>query len=315
MGLSEHIRAGALLQRTNVVVLDTFGSGSGSVNAGGTYGVLGIIPQQQCRLRLYDTEQSRDDLAEISRSFGQPLVSASTSLIADLSMSSATVNQIINIDPVKFGHANSTTDPKMYWRLDPVAPGNQVIVIRNLLEDLNIEPNINTFYKESNRRVISIGTSSLQAGPVILLSGSLSSFTPPTTPATYMLISASLTDMGGGYQPGYLARFRLYSSASGIFDATEKYRPFSTEPAENVYLVVDMIMTGSETIHFVPKIFGANVKNMGTNLESIKDDASKVRGQNEMYYTLENLTYYDPGSPGGVPINAKVNLYVYALED
>lgn len=313
MGLAEHIRAGALLSRTNVVIADTYGSGSGSVNAGGTYGVLGVITSQQCRLRLYDTEESRDDLAEVNRPFGIPLVSASTALIADFSMSGAVTNQLFNVDPVKFGHAKSITDPKMYWRIDPAQQNSQVIVVRNLLEDLNIQPQNNTFYKEPNRRVISASFNSLQPGPGTFASGTISTFDSPTTPTTYMLISASLTGVGGTSQPGYVARFRMYASSSALYDTTEKNRAFSTEPSESAYLIVDMIMSGSETIHFVPKIFGANLKNMGRDLTLIKDDASKTKGQNEIYYIMENITYLQ--TPGGSVIDPQVNLYVYALED
>jgi hypothetical protein len=50
-------------------------------------------------------------------------------------------------------------------------------------------------------------------------------------------------------------------------------------------LLVDVIITGSETTYFIPKIIGANLENMGTVLNAL----NVPQGNNELYYIFQSM--------------------------
>jgi hypothetical protein len=117
-------------------------------------------------------------------------------------------------------------------------------------------------------------------------------------PRTFLLVSASLDD-------GDFGRIRLYNKYSSIEDESEKTRPFSTEPSESVGLIVDAVITGSEgVLYFSPKLVGANLNNLQSNLLE-----SQVDGDKEIYYILQNA------SSSGAPVTITTSLHIFAIED
>jgi hypothetical protein len=70
-----------------------------------------------------------------------------------------------------------------------------------------------------------------------------------------------------------------------------------------------MILSGSETTYFTPKIIGANLQTMGTDLNAIRTDRVAIVGLNELYYVIQN-----PNTSGPIlPISASI--HVFSLED
>jgi hypothetical protein len=124
-----------------------------------------------------------------------------------------------------------------------------------------------------------------------------------TVPKTYLMVSASLSNVD------HIARLRLYAVSSSLYNTQEKTRPFSTEPSASVQIVADMILSGSETTYFTPKIIGTNLQNLENNLENIRAIQEKIAGKNEIYYVLENAA-----TTGGAQ-TIEVSMYVYSLED
>lgn len=298
MGLEEHIKAGAQLTRDTIII--TAPTGSGSVDLGPAFAVLKIQTDTPIRLRLYDNEQSRDTATEISRPFG---LSADTSiaLIGDFSMSAAGAYEIA---PAVFGFCSSSNPSSTFYRVENATgqPSQSIVrITRYLLEDRGVPPTTGSFYTINNRRVISIDYSGTNIPSASIVSGTISTGVS-TVPQTYMLISASLDNVA------HKVRFRLYATSSAIFNATERTRPFTTEPSEVVALLTDVVIDdGSETVYFTPKIFGANLENMGNDLLLTAESTAKISGDSEIYYYLQNLT--------SVAINPVVSMSLYALED
>ncbi len=290
MGLAEQLKAGASLERKNVTVLT---AGTGSVALGSAYMILEVQTDIPCRLRLYDNQSSRDDATEQARAFGSSNIADSISLVADLSMSSAGG---YTIDPVLYGVSGDLTNA--YYRVDG-AVGNPTILFRIFpLDDSNFPATPSTAYSLDNRRTLTGITGSLLEGEL-----HYGTIVASSIPKTYLLVSASL-DVGS-----HKARVRLYRSSGSISDANEQARPISTEPSSSVDLLVDVYLTGSTTTYFTPKIIGANLQNMGTNLSLIKGSTTAIQGKSELYYIIENINT----SGGEVPISASFN--VFALED
>lgn len=293
MGLSEQLIAGGVLERKATTFITDL-SGAGSVLLGSAYAVLGIEVNAPCRLRLYDNQQSRDDAAEASRPFGNVNISASVSLIADFSMSSAGK---YTVDPVLYGVVNNLANPQTFYSVTP-ASEVQVTITNFDIEDSNIAVGSGG-YAISNRRNLPIFTGSSAAFAAgAQVSGSILA---STIPQTYLLVSASLDNIA------HRARLRLYSTSGSLYNTTEKSRVFSTEPSSSANLIVDMILSGSEVTYFVPKIMGSNIQNMGTNLLTIRTNTSLISGKNELYYILDNV------GTSAAAISASV--HVYSLED
>lgn len=292
MGLKEHLKAGANLSRGSITFTDV--TGTGTVALGATYGILSIETNQACRLRLYDNQVSRDNTDEINRPFTSTtfaFVSSSTALVGDFSMSAG---GLYTIDPMLFGHAHD--GQSTYYRVEPA--GASITINRYLLENFAVQPNPTSAYNVNNRRTVTITpTASLNAlqyyGDILNDTG---------VPKTYLLVSASLSNAS-------VARLRLYSTSDALNDATEKTRAFATEPSESVHLISDMYLTGSSTFYFTPKIIGANLQTIGSDLNSLIGNQNNLIGESKMYYFLQNA------SSSGLPVTPSVNLYIYSLQD
>lgn len=298
MGLEEHIKAGAQLTRNAIV--NTLPTGSGSINLGSVYGILRLQSDVPIRLRLYETEESRDNITEINRPFGIFPSTSSISLIGDFSMSSAGA---YTIAPMVFGMCSSSVSPTTFYRLETATgqPSQSLLSItRYLMEDGNIVPDPLTFYTINNRRILTIQSSTSMSNDTIINSGTLST-NVDVIPQTFLMASASLANTQ------QQVRFRLYATSSAINNVTEKNRTFATEPSESVMLLVDAIISGSDTLYFSPKIFGANLETMGENLLSTSTDLNKLNGKSEMYYYVQNLS--------GFSANPEIKFSIYALED
>lgn len=288
MGLEQYIKAGANLTRDNVI-LQTSPSGSGSIDLGSAYVLLTLSTNSPCRLRLYDNSQSLENSGEINRSFGNTNISASVALVGDFSMS---VAGTYTIDPPMYGVVENTTTKLSHYRLNNTQSGvnPEITFTRYLIE--------NSAVSTLNRVNMPTITASLAAQR--LISGTVSA---TTIPRTYLLISASVS--GSSTR----ARLRLYSTNESLTNLTELSRSFATEPSNTSKLIVDAILSGSEITYFIPKIIGANLQTMGTNLSTIRRDQLAIMGNNELYYVLEN-----PNTAGSaIPITA--SLHVFALED
>jgi hypothetical protein len=285
MGLAEYIKAGAALQRT-VINLQTDITGSGSVDLGSAYVLLSMTTTVPCRLRLYDNSQSRDDTVERTRIFSNTNISASTALIGDFTMSAGTYT----IDPVVYGVVQNPISKLTYYRVDNTASGQfpQITFKRYLLENSSVST--------TSRKNIPVMTASLAANA--LVSGTLYDSQIPTT---YLLVSASVSGSGT------LARLRLYSTSQSFSDTVEVNRSFATESSATSKLIVDAIMSGSQTTYFIPKIVGVNLKNMGTDLNLIRNSIEKIMGANELYYILQNANT----TGGTVAISASVHLFSF----
>lgn len=298
MGLEEHIKAGAQLTRDTIIF--TAPTGSGSIDLGPAFAVLKIQTDTPIRLRLYDTEQSRDTLTEINRPFGLN-ADASIALIGDFSMSAAGTYEIA---PAVFGFCSSSNPSSTFYRIENATgqPSQSVVrVTRYLLEDKGVPPSTGSFYTINNRRVITIDYSGTNIPSGSIVNGTLSTGVS-TIPQTFMLISASLGNVA------HMVRFRLYATSSALSNVAEQNRPFTSEPSESVALLTDVIISnGNETVYFTPKIFGANLENMGNDLLLTAESTAKISGDSEIYYYLQNLTT--------VAINPVVSMSLYALED
>jgi hypothetical protein len=285
MGLAEYIKAGAGLQRT-VINLQTDITGSGSIDLGSAYVLLSMTTTAPCRLRLYDNSQSRDDTAEKTRIFGNTNISASTALIGDFTMSAGTYT----IDPVVYGVVENSISKLTYYRVDNTASGQfpQITFKRYLLENSSVST--------AARKSIPVMTASLAVNA--LVSGTLYNSQIPTT---YLLVSASVS--GSTTR----ARLRLYSTSQSFSDTVEVNRLFATESSATSKLIVDAIMSGSQTTYFVPKIIGVNLKNTGTDLNLIRNNIEKIMGENELYYILQNVNT----TGGTVAISASVHMFSF----
>lgn len=293
MGLAEQIRAGAALKRSTTT-LTTNATGSGSVDLGAAYAILRVKTSVPCRLRLYDNQVSRDDIGEQVRPFGITNVSASVALVGDLSMSVANVEY--TIDPIAYGVVTDPGSQLSYYRIENATTPPVIQLTTYLLEDRQVAAVGGSQYVVENRRTLPSIQAALAANATA--SGIISD---TIIPATYLLVSASLSDTS------HFARLRLYNVSASLTDTAELARQFRNEPSSSVGLIVDMILTGSEITHFVPKIIGANLDNVGSNLILAYLDRGKVLGDNELYYHLENK--------GAAPASITASLHVYTLED
>lgn len=288
MGLRQHIEAGAQLTRiTNTTATDPVGSGS--IALGSATALLRIQSSTTCRVRLYDNESSLLNAGEIARQYGNLNISSSVALIGDFTMSA---NQVNFIDPVLY---SIPEDGTVYYRVEPPASTNLNITYY-LMDDPNVTPQVGTAYSVDNRRTITIEESLPSDDtpvPGLWDAGSV--------PKTYLLVSASLSD------PDHAVRLRLYRVSSSVQLPDEQVRPFSTEPSASAQLIVDVLLSGSNPLYFVPKIIGANLDNMGTDLNIIKGNRTAFEGKAELYYILQNLTTTSD--------DVDVGLHLFALED
>lgn len=285
MGLAEQIRAGANLDRTDVT-FTTSATGIGSASIAPSYAILKIEASSPCRLRLYDNLSSRDEAGEIVRSFGSANISESVALVADFTMSQAGQ---YTVDPVLYAVSSDFYNPFTYYR---VSPASSIDIKLSIYPIESIAPGTGG-YVLNNRRTLSAITASLSAGATI--SGSIAA---PEIPQTYLLVSASTNNT---------TRLRIYSDTGSLSNSQELARPFSVEPSASFHLIADMILSGSKTTYFSPKIIGANLANMGENLLLIRGNQQLINGKNELYYILENIT--------ASPTNVSASLHIYSLED
>jgi hypothetical protein len=282
MGLKEYIKLGAKLTRDSISI-QTNVTGSGSVELGSAYILLSIQTTLPCRVRLYDNSQSLQDVTETNRVFGNTNIAASTALIGDFTMSAGTYT----IDPVVYGVVNPANTKLTYYRINNTGSGQYpaLTFARYLLEDAAIST--------GSRVSLPAITGSLTVGQII--SGSISNI---QIPKTYLLVSASLNAVSSS------ARIRLYSTSGSINDTVEKNRAFVTESQMNT-LLVDAIITGSETTQFIPKIIGANLADMGTVLNTLTVPA----GNNELYYIFQSMAI-----TGGAQ-NMTASIHVLSVEN
>ncbi len=288
MGLAEYVKAGIKLTRANIN-LSTDSIKSGSVDLGATYILLSITTDTPCRLRLYDTSQSRDNVGETNRLFGNTNISNSIALVGDFSMSTAGT---YTIDPTVYGLVTPASTKATYYRIDDVAsaPYPKINFNRYLLED--------SAQSIANRKNLPTITGNLSVSG--LVSGTISD---SQIPRTYLLVSASLSGSNS------VARLRLYSTSEAFSNLVEVSRSFSVEPVTGSKLIIDMVLSSSITTYFVPKIIGANLQTMGTDLNAIRNKTADIMGNNELYYILQN----GATAGGTVPISASV--HIFSLED
>lgn len=288
MGLAEYIKSGVVLKRESIKLV-TDVTGSGSVNLGSAYIVLSINTDKPCRLRLYDNSASCYNPLEKNRIFGDTNIPNNIALIGDLSMSSAGTH---TIDPVIYGVVEDFGSKSTFYKIDDVASAPYPVITFNryLLEDSNI----NT----SARRTLPAISSILSENQSI--TGSINNL---QIPKTYLLISASVSGSNT------LTRLRLYHTPDALLDSSEISRPFASESSADSSLMVDAIMSSSQITHFVPKIIGANLRYIEPNLNIIKNDITKIMGNNELYYILQNV------SSSGGPVSMSVSLHVFSLEE
>lgn len=288
MGLEQYIRAGANLERGVVNVTTTI-DGSGSIDLGSAYLLLNVSTTQPCRLRLYDNSQSLENSGEKVREFRSTNISSSVALIGDFSMS---VAGTYPIDPSLYGIVENTSNKLTYYRVENTQSGQYPVLTftRYLME----VPAVSI----ANRVTLPLITASL--GAQQLVSGTLSS---TAIPRTYLLVSASVSGVATR------TRVRLYSTSEAFSNIIEVSRSFATESSANSKLIVDAILSGSETTYFIPKIAGANLQTMGTNLNSIRTDRAAIMGNNELYYIIQNV------SPSGGTVATTASIHVFALED
>lgn len=291
MGLEQYIRDGAKLQRNNIS-LTTTEDGSGSVNLGSAYVLMNISTTAPCRLRLYDNLSSLQNIEENARGFNDTNISPSVALVGDFSMSAAGT---YTIDPVVYGIVENTAQKLTYYQVNNTQSGAYPVIsfTRYLMEDSVISI--------ANR--VTLPPISAALAPTEIASGTLYNV---DIPRTYLLVSASVSSLTG---PSVLARVRLYMTSESLNNATEKSRPFSTEPAVDTKLIVDAFVSSSETTYFIPKIAGANLQTIGTSLSLIKRNQTAMMGVNQIYYILEN-----PNTTGGT-VSTTASIHVFSLED
>lgn len=289
MGLAEYIKSGVQLSR-NITALDTNITGSGSVELGSIYALLSISTTVPCRLRLYDNEYSRDVATEVNRAFGDTNIAQNIALIGDFSMS-AVGNY--TIDPVLYGFVETASTKLTYYRIDNVstAPYPKLIFNTYLMENPSISTAGRKNFPEINA-VVSQGQT---------VRGAITNI---QIPRTYLLISGSLSGSASN-----IARVRMYYTSQSLTNAVEVSRSFATESAANSNLIIDAILSGSETTYFVPKIAGANLNTIESNLNLIKGDVNKIMGNNEIYYILQNI------SSSVTPVSMSVSFHIFSLED
>jgi hypothetical protein len=286
MGLAEYINSGMRLTRDNIT-FQTNDSGTGSVDLGSAYILLGINTTAPCRIRFYDNQESLMNLQEQTRTFDDRNISASIALVGDFNMTAAGT---YTVDPVVYGVISVPTASLTHFKVDNTGSGlfPTVTVNRYLLENSSI--NI------SNR--VTLPSIQQTLSPDQIKVGTLST----SIPRTYLLVSCSLSD------PTHLARLRLYSDSSALSNSAEISRSFATESVERK-LIVDAILSGNEIAYFTPKIVGANLQYAGSNLLSIANNRTSLDGESQLYYALQNVS-----TTGGAQ-SIEVSLHMFSLED
>jgi hypothetical protein len=283
MGLAEQIRAGASLTRETITISAT---ASGSASFGSAYAIIAISTDKSCRVRLYDNESSRDNAGEIARPFGSSNISASVALVGDFIISGSGRQYV---DPVVYSLAEDYVDPYTYYRISENAGSFPVAisVTRYLLED-------NTLENTTGRRTLPPVSHELGASGIV-------SGTIEPCPRTFLLVSASVATTTAP------VRIRLYSKFDAINNTAEKNRTFDQPVSASAFLIADAILTGSEITYFSPKIIGANLDTMGTDLNITRESNTLIEGTSEIYYILENL--------GASTQTITASLHTYSLED
>jgi hypothetical protein len=282
MGLSEQLREGAVLERS-VIPFEI--EETGSLELGAAYIILGIEVDSPCRLRLYDNESSLDDFAESIREYEDSPSTTGIALIGDIDMNAA---GSYTLDPVLYSVPEDTSTYYTYYRVsDPVT--GSITVYK--LEDENIQANIdNDHYKINNRRTVLFDGSKN-----ILSSGDV-------TARTYLMIDATSNED---------CRLRIYGKAASVDNQAEASRSFDIVPQADVILLADMLLDSGSQTKFIPKIIGANLQTLPTNLETIRLSRTAINSFSEIYYRLE------PQDPFG-PVEASdisVTMNIFALED
>jgi hypothetical protein len=284
MGLKEYIQAGASLQR-DAISITTNADGSGSIDLGSAYILYTLHTNQTCRLRLYDKEGSVNDATEQSRGFGNTNIPDSIALVGDFTMSIGTYT----LDPLLYAVSDKPLAKTTYYKIDNALTPPIITFHRYLLENSSVStgsrmnlPNIIETLSPTQRKTGTIAS--------------------PSVPKTYLLVSASVQNTSAPI------RIRLYNLVSALTNATEQSRPYEVE-SQTTSLIVDAVLTSTEVTHFTPKIIGANLQNMGTDLSVIKNNFLMLAGKSELYYTIENLATSGPTDTVTVSFN------VFSLED
>lgn len=284
MGLKEYLKAGAVLKR-DIIQITADALGSGSVDLGSAYVLYTVETDTACRLRLYDKLSSLNNTTEQARTFGNTNIPAPIALISDFTMSAGQYT----VDPVLYGVVENPTNKLTYYKIDNAVTSPTLIFNRYLLEDSSVST--------GSRVSLPLIQESLTPGQ--LKSGSVFDL---DMARTYLFVSASVSNTSAPI------RVRMYSLKGILTSSVEKNRPYATE-AQTTSLLVDAILTGSETTYFVPKIIGANLQNMGLDLNIIKNSFSTLAGKHEMYYMIENLAL------SGSTQLVTASFHVFSLED
>ena len=285
MGLKEHLQAGAVLDRKAVPLAVDPVLGSGSIEIGSAYLLYTIQTDTGCRLRLYDNSSSLNDVTEQARVFGDTNIPDSIALISDYTMSAG----IFTVDPVVYGVCESPVDRLTYYKIDNASTPPNIVFNRYLLEDSTVD---------TDSRVI-LPPIQHELFPGQLASSSLFDL---NMPRTYLFVSASVSNTSAPI------RVRMYNTRGILTSSVEKMRPYGTE-ALTTTLLIDAVLTGSQTTYFVPKIIGANLQNMGSDITRIRNNFGALAGKNEMYYIVENL------APVGPTASVTASFHVFSLED
>jgi len=278
MGLAEHLRDGAVLERRTIPFS---GDGIISTQIAAAYIILGIEVDEPCRIRFYDDEDSATDALEQTRSFGDITITTDIGLVADISMSAT---GSYTIDPVLYGIPQDTDSYLTYINItensEPEVNGNLLVYV---LEDQNLQPSDdNPFYKTPLRRMLTFNGNK-----------NTLNFADDRAPKTYLMIDAiSDTD----------CRLRLYGKSQSLNDETEVSRSFDEAVLnQTLVLLADMKLESGSMTKFIPKLIGTNVQTIPFDLSSIAINRAAIGGFSEIYYNLE---------PSG-----SVEMNVFAVED
>jgi hypothetical protein len=197
------------------------------------------------------------------------------------------------IDPVTYGIISDPSSNLTYYRVDGTFTGSAPSITLNRFTLENSSISI------ESRKTIQYITASLNAGA--LVSGKLET---STVPNVYLLVSASITN------PAAFARLRLYSTSGSLSVISEASRSFATESVAKD-LIADIIISGSQTTYFSPKIIGANMETVGydsSSISKLQNNRSLLIGNRSLFYILQNA-----GVSG--PVNISASLHVFSLGD
>jgi hypothetical protein len=275
MGLAEHLRDGAVLERKSIPFS---GNGITSTSFGTAYIILGIEVDAPCRIRFYDNQTSVNNSLEQTRSFGDTPLTTDIALIADVSMSAPGE---YSIDPVLFGTPENVVT---YFN---ITENNSTTINGNLLvynlEDPNIQPDPeNPFYTIPLKRTITFNNNS---GVLTQTQGNI--------PKTYLMLDA-IADAD--------CRLRIYGRRSSIDNQDEIDREFHQAiMSPDLILLADMLLDNGVTTKFIPKLIGTNMQSIPFDISSISINRTAIAAVSEIYYRLEPV--------------ATVTMNILALED